>query len=78
MSRRDSRGSGEGSRRGATITTGGGRGAKRRGKREGGNDRRGDFGEASGITAVLCGKMMETQNYWEDTSAHSMQVKYER
>lgn len=27
-------------------------------------------------TAVLCGKMMETQNYWED-SAHSMQVKYE-
>ena len=77
MSRRDSRGSGEGSRE-ATITTGGGRGAKRRGKREGGNDRRGDFGEASGITAILCGKMMETQNYWEDTSAHSMQVKYER
>lgn len=27
---------------------------------------------------LLCGKMMETQNYWEDTSAHSMQVKYER
>ncbi|OXU27826.1 hypothetical protein TSAR_005018 [Trichomalopsis sarcophagae] len=22
--------------------------------------------------------MMETQNYWEDSSAHSMQVKYER
>lgn len=29
-------------------------------------------------TTVLCGKMMETQNYWEDTSAHAMQVKYER
>lgn len=27
---------------------------------------------------ILCGKMMETQNYWEDSSAHSMQVKYER
>lgn len=27
---------------------------------------------------ILCVKMMDTQNYWEDNSAHSMQVKYER
>lgn len=26
----------------------------------------------------LCGMMMETQNYWDESSAHSMQVKYER
>lgn len=38
----------------------------------------GDSGSPAVPTAVLCGKMMETQNYWEDNSAHSMQVKYER
>lgn len=48
-------------------------------RREAGSDRRrGEIRKRGGTTAVLCGKMMETQNYWEDTAARSMQVKYER